>query len=69
LTALPILPGTRAPVAPELAMAAMVRDSADEPVPIWTCWPGARPEVLLTLTVLAPALVGVARPELDWPSR
>src|SRR3954453_3904810 len=32
LTALPILPGTRGPVAPELVTAAMVRVSAAEPV-------------------------------------
>ena len=62
LTALPILPGTRAPVAPELAMEAMVRVSAAGPVPIWTCWPGARPVVLLTLTVLSPALGGGRQP-------
>ena len=36
LTALPILPGTRGPVAPELVTAAMVRVSAAEPVPICT---------------------------------
>src|SRR5438874_2162013 len=38
LTALPILPGTRDPVAPLLVTAAIVRVSAAEPVPICTCW-------------------------------
>ena len=68
-TALPILPGTRGPVAPELVMWAIVRVSAAGPVPIWTCWPEARPDVLLRSMVVSPALAGAASPELARPSR
>src|SRR5262249_36263784 len=68
-TALPISPGTRGPVAPELVMWVIVRVSAAGPVPIWTCWPGARPDVLLRLRVVSPAAAGAASPELDRPSR
>ena len=33
------------------------------------CWPAAKPVVLLTLIVVAPALTGAANPELERPSR
>ncbi len=68
-TALPISPGARSPVAPELVTWAIVPVSAAEPVPIWTCWPGAMPVVLLRLMVVSPALTGTASPELARPSR
>ena len=32
-------------------------------------WPAAKPVVLLTLIVVAPALAGAASPELERPSR
>ena len=69
LTALPILPGTRGPVAPVLVMRVIVRVSAAGPEPIWTCCPVARPWVLLRSRVVAPALAGAASPELARPSR
>jgi hypothetical protein len=69
LTALPISPGTRGPVAPELVMWVIVRVSAAEPVPIWTCWPEAIPAVPRRLMEVSPALAGAASPELARPSR
>ena len=69
LRALPISPGTRGPVARVLVTWVIVRVSAAGPVPIWTCWPGARPVALLRLMVVSPALAGVASPELARPSR
>src|SRR5215469_9963434 len=65
LTAFAISPGTRGPVAPVLVMCVIVLVWASEPEPIWTCWPGARPAVLLRLRVFSPALAGAASPELD----
>jgi len=69
LSALPISPGTRGPVAELSVIWVIVRVSAAGPVPIWTWSPVARPVALVRLTVLSPALAGVASPELARPSR
>jgi hypothetical protein len=69
MTALPISPGMRGPVAPVLVIAVIVRVSAVGPVPIWTLSPMFRPVVLRRLIVLAPAFAGAASPDADRPSR
>src|SRR5215475_4834807 len=69
IVALRPLPDESSAVAPELVTRAIVRVSAAEPVPIWTCWPGAMPVELLMLMVLSPAPAGIASPELERPSR
>jgi hypothetical protein len=68
-TAFASLPGARGPVAPELVIAEIVRVSVLGPVPIRTCCPGARPEVLRTLIELSPAPAGAASPDVARPSR
>src|SRR5215469_10095116 len=69
LRAVPILPGTRGPVAESLVTPVIVRVSAAGPVPIWTWSPTDRPVALLRLRVVSPALAGVTSPELARPSR
>src|SRR6266516_1099732 len=69
LTALPILPATRGPVAPLAGMSLIVAASVLPPLSITIGSPTFIPVVLLTLTVVSPALAGAASPELDRPSR
>ncbi len=66
---MPIFPATRGPVAPPAGMSLMVADSVLPPLSITIGSPMVIPVVLLTLTVVSPALAGAASPELDRASR